>query len=284
MRLIHTMPVVTDSRENFGIAVSRDAEHAAVSHQSDTISVYSLPGGEHIRTFGSTGAGQAQFSLPARMCFTATGSLLVAENRNHRIQEVTLAGDHVRFIGVGAVDDGMYCAVDTNDELIVTAKSNSTTNDRVLTFDVASGALLRAFGVFGTDPGQLMKFCAGVRFTAGDTHIAVAQRASGSGPGRVGLFTVEGGFVSVIGGKHDLKCATDVEFADNGDMVVVDCVPMKVFVYSHKGDAPSSLQHVYDSTNCGAELRNPYAVVKCDGLWYLLEWNNKRVLVFEECA
>ena len=42
----------------FGLAVSPDGAHMVVSHGNHTLSVYALPGGEHIRTFGSLGEGK----------------------------------------------------------------------------------------------------------------------------------------------------------------------------------------------------------------------------------
>ena len=90
---------------NHGLAVSPDSAHMVASHSDHSLSMYSLPGGEHIRTFGSEGAGEGQFKSPAKLCFSAAGNILVAERDNKRVQEVTLTGDHVRFIGFGVIDD-----------------------------------------------------------------------------------------------------------------------------------------------------------------------------------
>lgn len=63
-----------------GFAISRDAAHnvMVVSHMNNMLSVYSLPGGEHIRTFGSYGSGTGQFDYPGKLCFTVAGNILVA--------------------------------------------------------------------------------------------------------------------------------------------------------------------------------------------------------------
>ena len=161
---------------NMGLAVSLDASHMAVSHSNHTVSLYSLPGGEHVDTIGSMGEGPLQFNTPAMLCFTAINSILVAECVNQRVQEVTVSGEHVRFIGAGVIDDRIW-SVATNDEVIVVGKCGHTTTDcnRLMLFDAATGAFIRGFGEYADgDVPSLVKFCNGVRFMPDNKHIVAA--------------------------------------------------------------------------------------------------------------
>lgn len=48
-----------------------------------------------LRRFGSKGVGKGQFDRPMKLCFSAkTDLILIAEDLNCRVQEVTLAGKH----------------------------------------------------------------------------------------------------------------------------------------------------------------------------------------------
>ena len=237
--LVRSIKLITSSDDVFGLAVSPDGAHMVTSHGDNTLSVYSLPCGEHLTTFGSIGTNPCQFYYPATLCFTARGTVMVAEACNMRLQEVTLAGEHVRFIGVGVIDASI-CGIAANSELIVTGKSDDTTNNRIMMFDAVTGALVRAFGSHGYAPGQLMAFCAGIRFTPDGLHIIVAENDGGSAimRSRVSQFSLRGEFVGSLGelpaGVAVAIIAVDVEFADNGDIICSDFIDNTVRVHCAK--------------------------------------------------
>ncbi len=82
------------------MAVSADEKWLGVGLKSEcTTSVYSLPGGELVRAFGGRGIGPLQFHFVFRLCFAPNGNILVVDYDNRRLQEVTLEGIFVRFIG-----------------------------------------------------------------------------------------------------------------------------------------------------------------------------------------
>ena len=107
----------------------------------------------------------------------------MAEQGNKRVQEVKLTGTHVRFIGVGVIDD-MIWAITSSAELIVVGKHNCTSNNRIMLFDALTGAFVRAFGDYGDAPGQLMVRCSGIRFTPDSRHIIVAEGKGSFAGGR----------------------------------------------------------------------------------------------------
>ena len=245
------------------------------SHINDTLSVYSLPGGAHVRTFGRGGAGEGQFNRPAKLCFSVAGNILVAECDNKRVQEVTLTGDHVRFIGVGVIEDKIW-GIAANAELIVVGKYNCTSNNRIMMFDAVTGAFVRAFGDYGDAPGQVMRDCYGIRFTADSRHIVVAESVGSRG--RLSVFMLAGAFVRCIG-EGKLKAALDVEFADNGDFIVCDFRNNRICVYS--ADGSTLLRQWEGNGDADGELQDPTALAMCGGQLYVLDQNSERVQVFE---
>ena len=275
---VRKIALQTSAAGNFGLAVSPDGVHMVTSHNNDTLSVYSLPGGEHIRSFGSEGKGNGQFSGPAKLCFGANGTILLAEAWNKRVQEVTLTGEHVRFIGVGVIDYYIW-SIAANAELIVVGKWGAASNDRIMMFDAVTGTFVRAFGDYGNAPGQLMKDCWGIRFTPDSCHIVVAESKFYSTGGRLSVFTVAGEFVRCIG-EGKLTVAADVEFADNGDIIVCDGFPSHhILVFS--ADGSTLLQEWGGEGDDDSEFQDPAALAMCGGQLYVLDRGSQRVQVFE---
>ena len=264
----------------YGLAISPDSTHMVASHSNDTLSLYSLPGGEHVRTFGSKGTGKGQFSMPSKRCFSAAGNILVAECGNKRVQEVTLTGEHVRFIGVGVIADPDF-GIASNAELIIVGKANCNSNNRIMMFDAVTGAFVRAFGDYGYTPGQLMEYCGGIRFTPDSRHIIVAEGDDDGDRSRLSVFTLAGEFVRCIG-EGELRDARDVEFADNGDVIVCDHWDHRICVYSADGNTLLRCwggEGVADEAD--EEFESCNALAMCGGQLYVLDGDNKRVHVFE---
>ena len=290
---IRTLPIRSRGEYNHasGLAVSPDSVTMAISDSDHTVTVFALPNGDFVREFGTEGDGPSQFGDPGKLCFSPLSQdrLLVAEWRNKRVQEVTLTGDHVRFIGVGVIDDGIEC-IATNCELVVVGKHSNSSNRRVMMFGTVSGDLVRAFGNFGDKPGQLMHNCYGVRIAPGGHRIIVAEwngsRVTGPNEkGRLSVFTITGEFVKCIG-EHDLKEARDVDFADNGDIIVSDAERLRnhrICVFSADGSELKAFWGGSESvrTDIAGRFKLPNAIAMRGGRLYVLDEGSKRVQVFE---
>lgn len=86
-----------DERGCNGLAVSPDGSLMAISNWlTHMISVYSLPDGALVRSFGGRGPELGHFDDPYKLCFNPLrdDSLLVADGSNQRVQEVTITGEH----------------------------------------------------------------------------------------------------------------------------------------------------------------------------------------------
>ena len=262
---------------NYGLVISPDCAHMVASHSNDMLSVYSLPDGDHIRTLGSHGAGKGQFNLPAKLCFSVTGNILVAERDNKRVQEVTLTGDHVRFLGVGVINDFIW-GIAANAELIVVGKYDCRSNSRIMMFDAVTGAFVRAFGDYGDAPGQLMMLCNGIRFTPDSCHIIVAESDGLEEGGRPSVFTLTGEFVRCIG-EGEPTAAADVEVTNKGDIIVCDGWADRICVYS--ADGSTLLRQWGGEGDADGAFTGPTALAICGGQLYVLDEHSKRVQVFE---
>ena len=203
--------------ETRGFTVTLDGKHFVVSNcYHDSISVYSMNTGDRVTTFGSNGSGAGEFNMPTHVCSTPRGTILVCEYSNRRVQEVTITGEHVRFIGVGHFDDNVVFAMCMQGDMVAVGKRNRDTNGLIVLFNYSSGALIRKFGSYGFGEGQV-KNVTGLSFTPDGKHILVADISP-----RLSMFTVEGAFVKTLGtgvldgvwGK-DVLCSGSSIFATN---------------------------------------------------------------------
>ena len=267
----------TSAWHHHGIAVSPSGTFAVVSHVNNTLSVYSLPVGEYVRTFGSEGSGRGQFDMPGKLCFHRSDSVFVAEYNNERIQEVTLAGDHVQFIGVGAIRGsiwGLACC----DLYLAVGSRNTTTDGRVMLFNAVSGHLVRAFGEYGAAPGMLMRDCMGMRFCNGNRSVVVAESSEGR-KGRLSVFSVLGEFERCVG-RSKLKRVTDVEVTPSGEMVCSDAYGSshRICVFSPSGGLVKEWGG--KRSDDPGHFMFPFAIALRDSKLYVLDAASPRVQVF----
>jgi hypothetical protein len=132
-----------------------------------------------------------QFTLPLKMCLASNRNLLVSENRNNRVQELTVLGEaeprHVRFIPL------LYpwSIAAHMDKLAV-----GTTAGAIKLMSYTSGALICSIGSSGCGPGQIGGYCVGLRFTPDGQCIAAVECSNA----RLSMFRVsDGSFVKHIG-------------------------------------------------------------------------------------
>jgi hypothetical protein len=112
--------------------------------------------GSHVRSFGSKGFGDGQFSYPHGVCVNSAGFILVADWWNHRICGFDSEGKFVykfgsKGSGKGYLNQPHGVCVDDEDNIYVVEQGNQ----RVSKFS-SSGAFICTFGSYGIDPGQLM--------------------------------------------------------------------------------------------------------------------------------
>ena len=277
-RLQHKLQFRTHGdRNNLGLAISSDVRYMVVSHDTGVLSVFSLPAGELLHAFGGLGSEPGQFSRPSKLCFSAVGTILVADEWASCVQEVTLTGVHVRFIGVDVIT-GSISGIAANSDLIVGGKCDSTDNGRIMMFSATTGMFVRAFAAYGAEPGQLMKNISGIRFTPDNRCIVVAENQTRYG--RVSVLTLTGGFVKCVG-ERILGNTCDVELAGNGDIIVSESSPAhRVSVFSADG---GSLLRQWGQgfSDEDGKFATPVALAVSNHVLYVLDEYIPRVQIFE---
>ena len=271
------------------VAVSPADEYVAVSRSDHTVSVFALHSGRgtavHCVTFGRPGQGLAQFGLPARICFTVAGHILVGENYNHRVQEVTVAGAHVRFVGTGIVDSRVG-GLAANHKFIVVAKQFLCLSDFVFIFDAVTGALLQSFGENSMDPHRkCYGFCAAARLTPDSNSVYILE-TNGHAMGRISMLSVATGahVGEVAPGRHsDFNRACDFEpVSDAGDVLVCNAPACTVSLYSGDGALSGWSRQCRldcyavskDSSGCDGRRVFPCGIALHDDVLFILQGNS----------
>ena len=173
------------------------------------IHVHSLVDGRHVRSFGEHGAGPGQFHfLVGGVCVTPTGTLLVAEHGNGRIQEVTVTGEHVRFFAAPAAQR-VHC---NGDVVVYSARACAD----VTVLSMANG------DVVSTLRGGELSTAYGLRVLADGSGVVVAHDNA------VGVYDWTGARVQTmfVGGCWDV-CEVDGSALvalqyDPGQLLTVD--------------------------------------------------------------
>ncbi len=82
----------------WGIAVSKEEKVVVSDVETNCLLVFNKEG-NLLRTIGREGTGELEFKSPRGLTSTPANHVIVAEKANHRLQEVTLEGQFVRFFG-----------------------------------------------------------------------------------------------------------------------------------------------------------------------------------------
>jgi DNA-binding beta-propeller fold protein YncE len=184
--------------------------------EAKQLHMYSLLDGTRIRSIGSKGDGKGQFDFRnGGLCVSPDGdSVLVADTRNNRVQEVRLVdGSWVRFVGKGVLK-WPEC-VDCNADVIVVS---AWACHRISVLSWADGSVRAQFGSEGSGPGHL-RYPRGVRLLADGSGVVVADY----GNHWLCVFAVSGKFVAAVGREQGLYCPVDVlECASDSSFIVAN--------------------------------------------------------------
>lgn len=246
-----------------------DATLMAVSNGPDVsthkVTVYRLPGGEELASFGGKGSGKGQFCLPCGLCFTVDGTLLVADCGNKRILGTSLLGEYQRSVGEDVLK-GNPIGVTANETVIVASQC-------IAVFDYRSGSFIRGFGERGSASGQLDP--RGLRITPDGCHIFVAENTNK----RLSLFAITGEFIRVIGATEAGAALFDVCFDNDCDIVTAGYGKHEIIVFSP--DDSRVLRRFGCKGTADGQFMFPTAVAFAQGRLYVLNRLDTRVQVFE---
>lgn len=253
---VGTIGTLETSSSNYGLAINPSRTMMAVASWSDnSVSLYTFPQGSLIRTIGASRNGQ--FRCPFNVAFYGQ-NLLVSEDDNKRIQEVTLEGKVVRYIGTGYINDRIYPLI-VDGDTIITASANS----RLLRIiDYPTGALLRWFDIH-VGAGHCFSICL----------FRDRQCVALGGSGEISVWEFNTGkFIQTVG-TPDVHGATSVALDPEGNLLVSDDSP-NIRLYSSV-----TFELLHSFTN--PALKSPTCPVLVEHKLYVLNRSAASVEVFE---
>ncbi len=221
---------------NYGHGMCVSPKHGLViisDFNTRQLRIFLLVDGSLVRTIGSFGKGKGQFDFNmGGLCITPDGdSVLVAEARNRRVQEVRLFGagcphPWIRFVGERVLEKPEY--VDCNNKVIVVSESEC---QRISVLSWGAGDLVSQFGSFGSGSGQL-NYPQGVRLLVAASSLIVADSRNN----RLCLFSLRGEFVQAIGSEQQgLNAPCDVLESIDG-FIVANCSSRNIVKLSSDGE------------------------------------------------
>lgn len=267
--------MVVSSGNTFGLAVHPDETVFVVSEfGSSTLIVYSLADGKTVRTIGRKGSACGEMDGPFRICFAPNQHLLVAEFGNKRVQQLTITGSHVRFIGDNFFVDGAPWGLAARGDVVAVSKWGGI-GHKIALFSFDSGRPLAQFGPSGAREGSLGSQCCGITFSPSGREVVVTENAES----RLSVFRLDGAFVQCVGVGELGEGQKDTVFTTSGEYVVSDSDNHRVVVFS--ADGKSVLRKWGSIGSKSREFNCPTALAVVKTKLYVLDKNNHRVHVFE---
>lgn len=271
-RHVHTFSMV-DARK-YGMAVTPNGRYMVVSYFTEhRLGVYSIEADAAftpLYTFGGKGAGPKQFNFPTKMCIAPEGNLLVCDQDNDRVQELTGLSEaeptHVRDIHVPKAR-----AIAVHSDMLAVG-----TRASVLLLSYATGTLIRTIGSEGTGPGNIGGSTVGLCFTPDGHSILVAERENK----RMSKFRlIDGAFEDFYCKGQISDYQKDVEVAPSGEVIVADYASHRICVFSADGCTLLRAWGTYGVAD--GQFNNPTALALAGNKLFVLDNSSPRVQVFE---
>lgn len=124
-----------------GLAVSPNGALIAASSLYPTfVALFSFPDWNEMRHIGKFGRGPTQIEVARDICFSFHGGSLLVNDGGKRIQEFTLAGEHLRSLATNT--NGLERCFAANASVVVTGEY---TTWKISVFDYTTGQFIREF-------------------------------------------------------------------------------------------------------------------------------------------
>jgi len=109
--------------------------------------------GTHLLDWGSSGAGNGQFSFPQGIAVDSSNNVYVADTGNNRIQKFDAAGTYITQWGTSGSSDGQFTSPDGVSAALGYVYVADAGNNRIQRFS-DTGTFIESFGSSGSGDGQ----------------------------------------------------------------------------------------------------------------------------------
>ena len=267
--------VIRDIKGPWGIAIREGGEMVVAENGGNCVSVISDNGEK--KSFGTLGSGPGQFSYPEGVAIDRGGNILVADFSNHRIQQLSSTGKHLRAVGTRGSGPLQFLnpigiAVHPHTGKVYVA-DRSNNRIQVLNSDLTYSS---SFGRRGSNNGEF-DWSYDIS-TDREGNVYVADRDNH----RIQVFTVDGVYLRQFGkkgeGEGELNQPVSIAI-DSGNVVYVgEWESHRVSIFSTDGEFIKSFGRKGKGP---VEFDHPYGlVVDKKGTLYVSDHGNKRIQIF----
>ena len=266
--------VISGLNSPWGVAVNQRGEIIVAESSSHRISIFSRTG-ERLRSFGSQGSGQGQFSSPRGVAVDDDGNILVAEaSNNHSIQKFTSDGTFVAAVDKGTIDISSSFDISIhpdNMRIIVSDFGNNCI--QILNSDLTFNS---SFGGHGNKGGQTTYPWAVAFDSTGNIY------QGGQSSTCVQVFNADGQFLRRFGcqgsGQGELNYPSGIAIDSDDVVYVADYYNDRVSIFTTKG---AFLTAFGNKGNGQGQFSTPIGIaVDKDGFVYVCDYHNGRLQVF----
>ena len=233
-------PILTigSVKHPWGVAINQRWEVVVTENTEHCVSVLS-PSGEKLRSFGTHGSGQGEFSGPRGVVMDGEGNILVVDKGNHCIQKFTVDGQFLTMVGSkgsGPLQFNSPLSIAFNPITTKVYVGDCNHRIQVLNSDLTFSHF---FGKKGSDKGQF-NYPQGIACDS-TGKVYVAERVNN----RIQIFTAERNhFLNMFGkrgiDKGALNNPVDIAVDTNDKVYISDC-NHRISVFTSEGQFVTSL-------------------------------------------
>ena len=279
LSVLNTTPsnIINSVKHPWGLALNNRGHLLVVEQGGHFVSKLSNDNGNDKRSFSSYGSGPDQLNCPCGVALSATGDILVCDQRNHRIHVFSPNGKSLKCVGAYGNRPLQFSypfgiAVHPHSNKIYVA-DNCNHRVQILNEDLT---FCSKFGSKGSENGQFQYPRAISCDRTGNLYVADTENH------RVQVFTAKGEYIRQFGkkgkGRGELDQPRGIAVDCNDIVYVSEFGNDRISLFTREGNFVRSCG--MSGTGAG-EFNGPSGItVSNDGVVYISDYRNGRVQVF----
>ena len=260
----------------WGVAVNKRGDIIVAEYGGHRVSIFS-PAGEKVKSFGSPGSGNGQFSNPEGVAVDADDNILVVDYNNHRIQKFSSDGNFITAVGKQGnkpleFNSPVGIGIHPHTRKVYVADSWNH-RIQILNPDLTFSS---SFGSRGSDNGQFQCPYDVAFDSTGNVYVA------DGGNHCILVFTAEGQFLRKFGkkgsGNGELNWPSSISIDYDNAVYVTEDSSNRVSVFTCEGKYLTS----FGAKGSGpGQFNSPRGIsVDKNGVVYVTEFGNNRIQLF----